>query len=184
MIYLGIDPGGTTGALAILDDTSVRPSALTFTTIQDMKGWILQEDLDRGSFATIELVHSIYGSAAKANFEFGKNLGEWIGLMTGLGIPYQLIPPQRWQKEMLPGKPQRPAVPHKGKKLTKEQASANRAVLSRHKAAIKAYAASVAVGLWPDVDFRRTERCQGPHDGMVDAALIAEYGRRTQGRKV
>ncbi len=36
----------------------------------------------------------------------------------------------------------------------------------------------VASRLWPDADWKRTPRCTIPHDGLVDAALIAEYGRR------
>jgi hypothetical protein len=45
---------------------------------------------------------------------------------------------------------------------------------------LKAASIRVAMRLWPSVDFRRTERCRKPHDGMTDAALIAEYGRRQQ----
>lgn len=37
----------------------------------------------------------------------------------------------------------------------------------------------VAAGLWPNQSFLETPRCRTPHSGLVDAALIAEYGRRT-----
>jgi hypothetical protein len=36
----------------------------------------------------------------------------------------------------------------------------------------------VASRLWPGTDWRASERCQKPHEGLVDAALIAEHGRR------
>jgi len=36
----------------------------------------------------------------------------------------------------------------------------------------------VASRLWPSHDFKASERCKKPHDGMVDAALIAQYGWR------
>lgn len=36
----------------------------------------------------------------------------------------------------------------------------------------------VASRLWPNAEWRASERCQKPHDGLVDGALIAEYGRR------
>jgi len=36
----------------------------------------------------------------------------------------------------------------------------------------------VASRLWPNTEWRASERCQKPHDGLVDAALIAEFGRR------
>lgn len=42
----------------------------------------------------------------------------------------------------------------------------------------KAYALAKAADLWPDEDWTATERAKIPHDGMIDAALIAEYGRR------
>jgi hypothetical protein len=32
--------------------------------------------------------------------------------------------------------------------------------------------------LFPDVKFTATDRCTKTHDGMTDATLIAEYGRR------
>jgi hypothetical protein len=34
----------------------------------------------------------------------------------------------------------------------------------------------VARQLWPDQNFLATERSRVPHDGVVDAALIAYYG--------
>jgi len=36
----------------------------------------------------------------------------------------------------------------------------------------------VASRLWPHAEWRASERCQKPHDGLVDAALIALYGAR------
>jgi hypothetical protein len=31
--------------------------------------------------------------------------------------------------------------------------------------------------LWPAESWLASPRCSKPHDGMIDAALIAEYGR-------
>lgn len=36
----------------------------------------------------------------------------------------------------------------------------------------------VASRLWPHAEWRASERCAKHHDGLVDAALLAEYGRR------
>ncbi|MCK6470855.1 MAG: Holliday junction endonuclease [Planctomycetes bacterium] len=36
----------------------------------------------------------------------------------------------------------------------------------------------VASRLWPNAEWRASERSSKPHDGLVDAALLAEYGRR------
>ena len=38
----------------------------------------------------------------------------------------------------------------------------------------------VASRIWPDTEWRASERCKNFHDGLVDAALIAEHGRRTR----
>jgi len=42
----------------------------------------------------------------------------------------------------------------------------------------KAMALLAAKRLFPSVDLTATERSKKPHDGIVDALLLAEYGRR------
>jgi hypothetical protein len=41
----------------------------------------------------------------------------------------------------------------------------------------KTYALKAAAGLWPYECWLASTRCTTPHDGMVDAALIAQYAR-------
>jgi hypothetical protein len=64
---------------------------------------------------------------------------------------YERITPQTWQRVMIPGA--------KGGET-------------------KSRALEVARRLWPGTDWRASDRCRTPHDGLIDAALIAEYGRR------
>ena len=66
-------------------------------------------------------------------------------------LPFQRITPQSWQKAML------------GKVPTGET---------------KPYALAKAKKLWPKEKWLATQRCSTPHEGLIDAALIAEYGRR------
>jgi len=42
----------------------------------------------------------------------------------------------------------------------------------------KAMAIARAQELWPDEDWIKSAKAKNHHDGMIDAALIAEYGRR------
>ena len=42
----------------------------------------------------------------------------------------------------------------------------------------KEYAKAKAAEIWPTEKWLASERSSIPHDGMIDAALIAEYGRR------
>jgi Holliday junction resolvasome RuvABC endonuclease subunit len=41
----------------------------------------------------------------------------------------------------------------------------------------KAQAFEIASSIFPNTDFRKSNRARTPHDGMVDAALIAKYGQ-------
>ena len=41
-------------------------------------------------------------------------------------------------------------------------------------------AEAVAVRMFPNTNFLPTARCTKRHDGLIDAVLIAEYGRRVQ----
>ena len=42
----------------------------------------------------------------------------------------------------------------------------------------KSHATAKAQELWPDESWLKSSRSRIPHDGMIDAALIAEYARR------
>ncbi len=44
----------------------------------------------------------------------------------------------------------------------------------------KPRALALAKELWPDETFLASSRCKVPHDGLIDAALIAEYSRRVK----
>ena len=71
-------------------------------------------------------------------------------------IAHEIVMPQEWQKQFW----KRTKTPTGVKFDTKA-------------------AALVAVNrLWPAHDWTKSERAERAHDGIVDAALIAEYGRR------
>jgi hypothetical protein len=73
------------------------------------------------------------------------------GVLESCGIQHARIAPQTWQSAML-GK-----VPKGG---------------------TKAAARAKAAQIWPDEQWLATPRSKKPHEGYVDAALIAEYYRR------
>jgi hypothetical protein len=60
---------------------------------------------------------------------------------------------QRWQKVLLPG---------------------------RAKGETKKAALEAARRLWPNESWLASPRCKKPHEGLIDAALIAEYARRSR----
>lgn len=87
-----------------------------------------------------------------ANFNRGEMRG-WAWMLTAIRLPFQLVAPRTWQKVMHAGTPQ--------------AETKRRSILAAQR-------------LFPAVDLRRTERSRKPHDGIADALLLAEFGRRTQ----
>ena len=167
-IYLGIDPGGK-GFISAITDGGYK-----FYSISDLNALEINKVLGtlkgRGNVvAVMEEVHAIFGSAAKATFSFGEIFGLLKGLLIANTIPYHLIPPKTWQKEIWTNPDMVVAykqVVVKGKATTRKEVNT------------KATSLNAALRLFPDVDFRKTARCKKPDDNKVDSLLIAEYGRR------
>lgn len=96
MIYIGIDPGKK-GGYAWIWDEAVRTMPWDDTFFpHDMH--FLQAAGD-GIIACVEKVGAMPGQGVTSMFNFGKSAGYIEGVLAGLGIPYQLITPQRWKKE-------------------------------------------------------------------------------------
>jgi crossover junction endodeoxyribonuclease RuvC len=112
----------------------------------------LLRDMDP-DYIFLEDVSARPGQGVTSMFSFGRSFGDVRTAGAWLGCPLELARPQDWQKVAF-------ADEDKGEKDPK--------VLSTR----------VATKLWPDMDLRKSSRCQNVHDGICDAACIAEYGRR------
>lgn len=119
---------------------------------------------DRGMFVTVERLTALPAFArgrdgkveqkggTLANFNRGVSLG-WAWMLTAYRIPFQLVRPQEWQRQMLGGMPGKDPKP---KSIT------------------------AAKRTWPDVSLRRTSRAKTDDDGLSDALWLAEFGRRAR----
>ncbi len=167
--YIAIDPGSK-GFITIrhhdgeyefipLDGCDFRRLAMRLA--------MLREETD--TFAIMEEVHAIFGSSAKATFSFGEINGLLKGILIMAGIPYQLIQPKQWQKEIWIN--QDMVVDYK-KVIVKgvEQ--------TRKEVNTKQTSFNAAKRLFPDIDLRKSERCKNWDDNKVDSLLICEYARR------
>lgn len=117
----------------------------------------------------MEQIHAIFGSSAKATFSFGEIYGQLQGLLIANKIPYVLVQPKTWQKEMWTNSDMvinYKKVNVKGKETTRKEVDT------------KATSINVAKRLFPHIDFRKSERCKNIDDNKVDATLISEYARR------
>jgi hypothetical protein len=166
-VWVGIDPG-LEGAIVILNEKGHIISAKPMPTITITKGKsrkrqydpeaiiaILKDrTLDQWVFddiacVVIEKTQAMPGQGVASMHSTGLGGGLIWGLVVGLGLKYLRVHPKQWQSAML--KWENGSDP-KGRALTRAQS-----LFGRDK-------------LIPD-------RCRVPHDGIVDAALMAEYGR-------
>ena len=145
MIYIGVDPGKAGGYAWIWDGAvTVRPWDDEFF-VDEMRDIAA---MPNRKMAAVETVGAMPGQGVTSMFNFGKNAGYIEGVLTALGIPYQLVPPAKRKKEFsLIGKD--------------KQAS----IITCRK-------------LFPELDLKRTERCRTDSDGKAEATLLAEYARR------
>ena len=157
---IGIDPG-MKGGIAVIQNGLANPDRPSIYAIpmlmagKEIDAAALQsmlESVDEGGFiiAYIEKVGAMPKQGVSSTFKFGCGYGMIRGVLTGLGIPYQLVTPQAWKKEVLAG------LPHD-----------------------KAGAAQHCAARWPSVNLI-LPRCRTIHDGMADAVCIAEYGLKKE----
>ena len=165
-VYLGIDPGSK-GFITLMSDEGIE-----FFSIEDNDfyklGDILHDIKERYSdvVCVMEEVHAIFGSSAKGTFNFGEINGLLKGLLIANKIPYHLIQPKIWQKEIWDNKDM--VYLYKISKDGKKKKVVN----------TKPTSFNAAKRLFPNVDFRKTTRCKKDDDNKIDSLLICEYGRR------
>lgn len=156
MIWIGIDPGAK-GGYAVISKSETGQAVFAYPwddSFFAMEMVSLMQFKEHGIVAAVEKVCSMPHDSHKAAFNFGHSLGYIEGVLSALGIPYQLVPPAKWKKEFsLIGKD--------------KQAS----IITCRK-------------LFPELDLKRTERCRTDSDGKAEAALLACYAMRHFGEGV
>lgn len=172
--YIGIDPGSK-GFIAVIKPDGKR----AFEAIADNDPYNLNEFLRAAVHEAVaefkcdvvccmEEIHAVYGSSAGSTFAFGEMFGLLKGLLVANNIPYHLVPPKTWQKEMWVASDK----VHKSTNRIGKDGKPIKAVDN------KPTSINAARRLFPDVDFRRTEKCKAIDDNKCDAMLICDYGRR------
>ena len=155
---LGVDPGKG-GGLALLcpyDGILLEPMPIDAAGEFDLAelarlvgGWSPEI-----RFAVVEKVHGgPVGGRQKGSsgaFNFGKVYGAVLGVLASCGVSVHHVAPQTWM----------------------------RAIHTTTHADSKERSLHAFLQLFPDIDARETARSRNQHMGMVEALLIAEYGRR------
>ena len=112
MKFMGIDPGAF-GAVAILDKDSRELVVIDMPTLKVKRGPrvvnqvdahmladALRPHVDSETKALIEKVSAMPGNGVASMFSFGRAAGIVEGVLAGLSVPFELIPPATWIKSM------------------------------------------------------------------------------------
>ena len=167
MRIAGID-NGLDGGLVVLDGTEVAglyPMPTVGLTaskraydavaiVACLRGWKLDHVVLERAQA---MMRGGRQQGTVSSFSIGYGAGLIAGIVGALGLPHTVVMPQAWGRVMFAGLP-------------------------REKGDTKRLSAIMSARLWPGVDWKRTPKCKGPHSGLTDAAMLAEYGRRTLAR--
>lgn len=148
MIYIGIDPGQN-GGIAIIDSSEILLYKYSDERLIDLMQWY--GDLNISVW--LENVQGFPGRNPRTAIAQGKSWGVIVGILKTFDVLPIIVQPSKWKKEfnLLNSK-----LTYKEKKL-----------LDVNK----------AKELFPDINLV-PPKCKVEHDGMADALLIAEYGRR------
>lgn len=154
-IVVGID-NGISGGVVALGPLSHIISMLVMPSKKARKGneidicavWDWIASLE--SPATVVIEEPGGSKSAKAATSMAGSFHALRAMCELKKLRWHRVTPQAWQRVMLPGCKAGDTKP-------------------RALAAVKA--------LWPDESFLASERCKVPHEGLVDAALIAEFAR-------
>ena len=100
MVSIGIDVGKKGGYAVIRDDDNYETHLWDDKDFIEVMWDIAQTtEFDERIIACVEKVGAMPHQGVTSSFNFGKSAGFVEGVLNALGIPYQLIPPQRWKKE-------------------------------------------------------------------------------------
>lgn len=107
-LTIGIDPGVNGGIAVLLDGELLAVDLLPSRARLHGSGmqidgaalmsWILEHRAGRPYVAILEAVASRPGQGVRSVFNFGHCLGTIEGVLSAVGMPYQLITPTTWKK--------------------------------------------------------------------------------------
>ncbi len=158
MLIVGIDPGKKGAVTSIVGDEihsiDVMGDVHWFGDhLESLKKYAIMEFV-YGIFVYIEKAQPMPKNGAVSMFNYGVHYGELLGTLVALSIPFETVPPTTWTK-----------VIHQTKSKTMTAKEKTLQAIQR---------------LYPNISLvdPESERAKKPHEGIVDALAIMEYGRR------
>lgn len=174
--YIGIDPGQEGFISVIFPNGKFEFYSIDENDDLDLHR-ILKSIKERSweVCACMEDVHAIFGASAGSTFNFGEIKGILKGLLVAHEIPYHLVAPKDWQKEIWIHQDEI----YTTKMRTLTDKTTGEKIQKSYKAVDpKPTSINAARRLFPNIDLRKNERCKKTDDNKVDSLLMAEYARR------
>jgi Holliday junction resolvasome RuvABC endonuclease subunit len=140
---------GQAGGIAVIDEHGKLYDHVPMPDTRKGMSDLLRNLEGRNVVAVVESVHSMPKQGVASTFKFGKGYGTLLGICTALDFKLLEPTPQAWKKAMLVG----------------TDKSKNASI-------------QVCENLFPTAILVQP-RCRKPHDGVAEAILLAEYGRKT-----
>jgi len=161
--YIGIDIGKK-GAIYMMNEDDKEEWRVAMPMIKDQVDWhelnaILEPYQMFNGMVVYEKLGVIFGTSKKTAFSMGEQYGAVRQCCISNNIRYTEVPAKKWQAEMFEGQ----VNIQKTGKTSRDT---------------KAMALVAAKRLFPTVNLLMTKASSVPHDGLVDALLMAEYARR------
>lgn len=169
-IYCGCDPGSD-GFFVVINDngelvTSLRMPHYPTSGINPKEVHAFLNNLKslygERLHVALEEIHAVRGASAGSTFTFGRNYEAVLSCLKILSLNFILVPPSEWQP-----------IAWEGIEKVYTQLPSGR---KKHETKKTSLLASQA--LFPSIDIRISTRAKSPHDGKVDALLIADFLRR------
>jgi crossover junction endodeoxyribonuclease RuvC len=98
--WIGVDPGKF-GAMALVSDEGALVESWpgdVALAVDILRGWLCEYTVH---LAALESVHARPGQGVVSMFTFGRNLGQWEGILAAFGVPYAKPTPQEWQRGLV-----------------------------------------------------------------------------------
>ena len=150
--FIGIDPGSSSGAIAMITEDGVIELYPLEKEIlkQCCRDWAFDDCI-----VCLEKVGVMPGQGIVSMGSFMKSVGYICGVLEAFGLPYQEIPSPKWKREF-------------GCNLGKGATTKEK----------KAKDVEVCRKLYPGISLRRTDRCKTDWYDAADAILLATYAKR------
>ena len=164
-IYIGIDIGKQGAIAMIFPDNKIvvekMPMIKTELDYASLPPMLNQ--IGYTSHVVFEKLGIIFGSGKQVAWSMGEQSGAIEMTCICQMIPYTKVRAVDWQKQMFQGVDQITKPSMTGKKQVRDT---------------KAMALMAIKRIFPELKLTFGDRATKPHDGLIDAVLMAEYARR------